>query len=651
MTYDISIVIVNYNVRHFLEQTLASIQRASNHLKIETWVVDNDSVDDSISMVKRNYPKVKLIENKDNVGFSVANNQAIEQSSGKYILLLNPDTVLQEDTLDLCFKYMENHQNTGAVGVKMIDGSGQFLPESKRGFPNLWVSFCKSTGLSSLFPKSPIFNQYHLGYLDKNEIHKVEVLSGAFMFMRKEVLDQVGNLDEAFFMYGEDIDLSYRIKDAGYDIVYYPETTIIHFKGESTKKGSLNYVRVFYQAMIIFANKHYAGKGAGIFSLFLRLAILARASLSMVKRVWIRVGPLLVDSILSVFSYYLVSRLWAQFYFHNPDYFSSVIWYNIIGYSAINIFVFAFQGMYTPKIRFGSLLRGVFIALLLCLAIYGLLNNTYRNSRAILVIGTLIFGSFALLWRSIRSFIKYGNFHISHDRKKNILVVGSGEEFQRIKELLSKSLVPHQVVGIVAPQNIYDQNIHTGKIEHLNDLVKVEKVDEIIFSIKDLEWKDVMKSMSELGPNVQYKMVGDEQISILGSQSKNIAGELYTVDFHYNINEWRSHIAKRIVDIIFSVLFLLFSWLLIFFQKRKGKFIQNIFQVFIGMKTWVGYDPRDEEMTRLPKVKDSVVSRAEYYGQVSDKEIIKRINILYAKDYFPWLDVETIFNSLHKLDG
>ena len=202
MRCDLSIVIVNYNVQHFLRQTLESVFRAQAKLSLEVFVVDNNSKDDSVAMVERDFPAVKLIVNHDNPGFSKANNQAISKAEGKYVLLLNPDTILQEDTLQTCFDFMEAHPDAGAMGAKMLDGSGQFLPESKRGFPSPWVSFCKATGLSVLFPKSKVFNQYHLGFLDENQTHEVDVLCGAFMFMRKDVLDEVGMLDEDFFMYG-----------------------------------------------------------------------------------------------------------------------------------------------------------------------------------------------------------------------------------------------------------------------------------------------------------------------------------------------------------------------------------------------------------------------------------------------------------------
>jgi len=195
----LSIVIVNYNVRYFLEQVLLSVRRACAGLDAEVWVVDNNSVDDSVPMVREKFPDVKLIANTDNVGFAKANNQAIRLSSGEYVLLLNPDTVVEEDTFARCVAFMDAHPEAGGLGVRMIDGSGKFLPESKRGFPTPWVAFCKTFGLSRLFPRSRRFNRYHLGYLGEWEVNEVDVLAGAFMWLRRSALDKAGLLDEAFF--------------------------------------------------------------------------------------------------------------------------------------------------------------------------------------------------------------------------------------------------------------------------------------------------------------------------------------------------------------------------------------------------------------------------------------------------------------------
>ncbi|MBL4624470.1 MAG: glycosyltransferase family 2 protein, partial [Flavobacteriales bacterium] len=235
-------------------------------------------------MVRSNFPTVKLIDSKENLGFSKGNNLAINQAGGEYVLLLNPDTVVEENTFSKVIQYMDSNADVGGLGVKMIDGKGIFLPESKRGLPTPEVAFYKIFGLSTLFPTSKKFGAYHLTYLDKDQTHEVDILSGAFMLMRKEALNNVGLLDESFFMYGEDIDLSYRIQQSGYKNVYYSETQIIHYKGESTKKTSVNYVFVFYKAMIIFAQKHFTNSNAGTFALIINLAIYFRATLALIKR-------------------------------------------------------------------------------------------------------------------------------------------------------------------------------------------------------------------------------------------------------------------------------------------------------------------------------------------------------------------------------
>ena len=217
-------------------------------------------------MVKEKFPQAIVIENKKNTGFSYANNQAIKIAKGEYVLLLNPDTVVEEDTFEKVIAFMDAHPDAGGLGVKMIDGKGNFLPESKRGLPTPSVAFYKIFGFSKLLPKSKTFGKYHLGFLDKDQTHEIEILSGAFMLLRKKALDTVGLLDERFFMYGEDIDLSYRILLGGYKNYYFPETRIIHYKGESTKKSSVNYVFVFYRAMVIFAEKHFSQNNAKLFS-------------------------------------------------------------------------------------------------------------------------------------------------------------------------------------------------------------------------------------------------------------------------------------------------------------------------------------------------------------------------------------------------
>ena len=263
-----------------MEQCLCSVKEAIRDIDTEVIVADNASSDDTIAYLQPAFPWVQFIENKSNEGFAKANNKAFETATGQYILFLNPDTILAEDTLLRCLSFYQSHLDAGVIGVRMIDGSGIFLPESKRSFPSPLVAFYKLVGLSSLFPSSKWFGKYALGYLSQNDVHEVDVISGAFMMIPKTILDKTGAFDERFFMYAEDIDLSYSVQKAGFFNYYLGDTAIIHFKGESTKKGSLNYVRVFYNAMILFVKKWYPGTGSWLLRKSMQAGIFIRGSVS-----------------------------------------------------------------------------------------------------------------------------------------------------------------------------------------------------------------------------------------------------------------------------------------------------------------------------------------------------------------------------------
>ncbi|MFT3748633.1 MAG: glycosyltransferase family 2 protein [Agriterribacter sp.] len=274
----LSVIIVNYNVKYFLEQCLLSVYKAGINLSMEIIVIDNNSGDGSAAYIQQRFPGVRYQFIKENLGFAKACNFGLQLSRGIHILFLNPDTILPEDSLEKCIQFLDNNTDAGALGVRMLDGSGNFLKESKRGNPGLLASFFKLSGLSALFPKSPFYASYYMAHLGEHQTNPVDVLSGAFMMTTKKVLDITGSFDEVFFMYGEDIDLSYTIKKAGFFNYYYPEVTIIHFKGESTQKEDLRYLRTFYKAMSIFVGKHYTGLKGIIYRVIIELTILLRVS-------------------------------------------------------------------------------------------------------------------------------------------------------------------------------------------------------------------------------------------------------------------------------------------------------------------------------------------------------------------------------------
>ena len=272
----LSVVIVNYNVKHFLEQCLCFVQAATQGWDVDIYVVDNHSSDGSVEYIRPLFPDVIFMENQENVGFAKANNQAFRICKGEYVLMLNPDTAIGEESLrSLCY-FMDEHPEAGAIGLKMLNGNGIFLAESKRSFPTPWVSFCKLFGLSKLFPDSPKYASYALPYLSPDEQHEVDVLSGAFMLMRHEALEKTGLLDEKFFMYGEDIDLSYRFIQAGYKNYYMPER-MLHYKGESTQKVSYHFLKRFYGAMLIFYKKYYPDTPSWLNGL-IKIAIIMQAA-------------------------------------------------------------------------------------------------------------------------------------------------------------------------------------------------------------------------------------------------------------------------------------------------------------------------------------------------------------------------------------
>ena len=282
----LSIIIVNYNVKYFLEQCLLSVMAASKNIIAEIIVVDNFSTDGSRLFFNNRFTNVRFIWLQENTGFSKASNLGLLSANGSTILFLNPDTIVPEDCFEQCLIFLHSQANPGALGIHMIDGNGKFLKESKRGFPSLFTSCCKLSGLSALFPTSKIFANYYLGHLEKYKNHTVDILAGAFMMVDKKVLEKVGGFDETFFMYAEDIDLSYRIQNAGYTNYYFAESTILHFKGESTKKETLQYLRRFYGAMLIFVKKHSGKISSSIYSVLIQLAIAVKAIVIPIKNLF-----------------------------------------------------------------------------------------------------------------------------------------------------------------------------------------------------------------------------------------------------------------------------------------------------------------------------------------------------------------------------
>lgn len=632
----LSIIIVNYNVRHFLEHCLLSVERACTNIPAEVFVVDNQSTDGSQEMVRSKFPNVQLIANEGNLGFAKANNQAFKKAKGRYVLYLNPDTIVAEDCFEKCLKFMIVHDDVGALGPRLIDGKGNFLPESKRGFPSAWVAFCRISGLSSLFKNSKRFNQYHLGYIDEDTTSEVDVLAGCFMFCRKSVLDEVGSFDEQYFMYGEDIDLSYQIKKAGYSNVYFPETSVIHYKGESTKKGSMNYVRMFYNAMILFAKKNFENN-QGLFVALISLAIYFRGFIAFLNRIFTKISLVLLDLILLLGSLGGTLWLWKEKVKPQTEYSDNLLLIFFGTYVTIWILSLFFSGAYDKPYRAPKVLRGMLIGSVAILSIYALLSEDYRFSRGITILGAL-FGTLLILFsRKVLAALGVQSAFGNRDLEENIIIVGDEYEEAEIKNLMSQAGIQKDILGSVSPFE-HKAQTQLAVYDQLKPIAKVYQATEIIFSQQHLRFKDIILSMGSLGNQLDYKIHSFGTDSIIGSNSKNTAGDLYTRDLSYAINAQSARRNKRLVDVLVSSIMILLLPIIIFMAKNRDTFLDNLFKIFVGDKTFVGYtDPQ------FPKIKPPalpVYITPKGFKMPADN--IEHLNWLYAKKYSPWHDLKII---------
>ena len=643
--HTLSIIIVNYNVEYFLEQCLNSVYNALEGINAEVFVVDNNSVDNSIEMVKSKFPRVKCIENKINVGFSKANNQAIQESNSEFVLLLNPDTVVEESTFRKVIDFMVNHPDAGGLGVRMVDGKGRFLPESKRGLPTPAVAFYKIFGLSKLFKKSPKFNKYHLGYLDEHKNHAVDILSGAFMLMRAESLEKVGLLDETFFMYGEDIDLSYRIQLGGWKNYYCSDTTIIHYKGESTKKSSVNYVFVFYRAMVIFAEKHFSKNHAKSFSTLINLAIYFRASLSILKRLISTITPVVLDFLLLIGGLYALTNQWKSQDVHFP---STILNISLPFYTSVWLFFSWIFGLYDREYKVINLLKSLAIGTIFILVIYALLPKEWQFSRLYILVGSLWTLLYFLISRVYISLLSNGTFGLLN-RQKTFAIVGDIIEFQRVSEIL-KGTGKFKLLR-VSPADEREENT-VGTIDQLDQISHINKVDEIIFCAKNTESKKIIFWMTHLNSEkYDFKIAQPDTTFLIGSNSIENAGELYILNINA-ISKSENKRIKRIIDVILSFILLILSPILTWFYKNKLTFYQNILQVLVSKKTLIGYQYENSSDTKnylLPMIKKGVIPIENWF---SKNTLIPsdNLNIMYARDYSPLIDLKLLIKNLSKLD-
>lgn len=613
---------------------MLSVVSATQKMKAEIFVVDNASTDGSVEMLQEKFPFVKIIANVNNVGFSKANNQAIEKATGEFILLLNPDTVVAEDTFTKCCDFMDSFINrrAGALGVRMIDGKGNFLPESKRGLPTPEVAFYKTFGLAKLFPKSEKFGKYHLGFIDEFKTYEIDVLSGAFMFIRKAVLDRVGLLDEDFFMYGEDIDLSYRIQKKGYKNFYFPETTIIHYKGESTKKGSLNYVKVFYNAMLIFARKHFSGNQSWLFSLLINFAIVFRGVLTLLANVFASSFLFTIDALLSFLGIYFIKTYWEDMIKYHEHYYPNEFLFVVVPtYIFIWIVAAFLSGGYDKPFRVSNILRGILFGTVAIAVVYAFIPNEWRFSRAIILLGAVWTAFEMLFTRTVYQFIKHQSFSVENEGEKRSLVIGR-TEINRAENILRALGSSQEIVSV-------------NDLSATRKAAAINNSNEIVFCSTDFSFAEIIHQIDECGNKIDYKILNEGSNALIGSNSKNSAGDLYVAERSYALFKPQHIRGKRVFDLSVALLMLPLLPLNIFLIKSFGKFISNWGNVLLGKKSWIGFSS-ERNLKNFPSARHGVLHPSENLNDLNlTADEIAEVELNYARHYSASDDVRLLLKN------
>ncbi len=657
---DLSIIIVNYNVKEFLLNLIDSISKAVIPLLrgAEIIVVDNASDDGSVEILREKFPHIKLIANEKNVGFGAANNQALAIANGKYFLLINPDTIVGEDTFKKMIEFFENEPNCGIAGCKVLNPDGSLQLACRRSFPGPWTSFTKVMGLSRLFPKSRLFARYNLTYLDENKTYEVDAVSGAFMMMRREVYEKIGGFDPQFFMYGEDLDLSYRAQKAGFKVFYVHSTEIIHYKGESTKRSSIDETKVFYDAMHLFVRKHFSS--SFIVESILQAAIIFRKLMAFANVYKLSIISIIID----FFTFSLAVRLAEEIYANQnwrgfPEFAVPLVYFIP---AVIQVFIAAAAGAYR-KNSF-SVLRTI-IALLYGIIILSALTYFFKQvafSRAVVLITYLLSFFLFSLWRvALKVLFKVG---LEADtRKSRTLIVGSENNTKELAAKLRSDFTKlYQVVGLIAlnrrriGESIGSYKI-LGSLENVKKIIAEERIDKVIFSSDDLSFNQMFALVAECqGENVEFLFAGKEMDYLVGKSSITMLDDIPLLKVQYNISSFVNRTTKRAFDLALSFLILFLVYPFIYFLHKVApkkssfaQFILNVPKVFVGRKSFVGaFGSSYHDELYVGKAGLTGFWFIENFS-ANDIEEIKKLDIFYAKNQNIWLDLEILSKTLSKM--
>lgn len=636
----LSVIIVSYNVRHFLDLCLHSVLRAAEGLPVEVIVVDNASADDSVAWVERHFPEIKVIANRENTGFSKANNQGVEIAKGKYILFLNPDTVMPEDFFRKAIPYIEAHPEVGALGPRLIDGKGQFAPDSKKGFPSFGIALFKTIGLHKIFPKSRLFNGYYAPHIGEYQTAAVEVLSGCCMLVRREAIEGIGGaFDERFFMYCEDVDLNYRMVQGGWQNVYFPEVDLIHYKGESTRKATLSYIRIFNEALAAFVRKHYSKGSARIFIFLLHLGIAVRAVLGAIKALFKRLRLPLLDVGILLLTLAVVQAFWVNAVKGIEPVDARLLWLTYPVYLLTWVLSLYLNGAYDPTYRPLRVVRGMLVGTVVALAFYGLLPPEMRYSRGVVVLGGIT-GTVALL-AAHAILQKLGvTGQVPYDAAAHeAVIVGSRENAVEARAALGKIAGAPHVVGRVG-----EGDAALAPLADLGGLAATAGIGEIIFCAADVSYEAMFRAMEACGPHYDYKVFLPGRAGFVGSNSSNTAGDLYTADIRYRLSDPSARRKKRTFDGLAATFCLLIFPFTFWVFQSPGGWLGALWAVFSGKKSFVGYGGVGEN---LPPLREGILPTWQVVKGYEPSDLVAAtLDRQYALHYVPGRDLSLLWQNI-----
>ncbi len=647
----ISIIIVSYNVADFLELCLDSVCKAIKSVNAEVIVVDNDSKDESVAMVASYFPDVIIIENKENVGFSKANNQGVAIAKGEYIHFLNPDTVLTEDFYEKTLSFMDAHPDAGGIGPRIIDGKGNYSVDSKKSFPSFWVSVAKITGLSKLFPKSKIFNKYYAAHIGEYETAPVDILSGCCLLVKKEAMMQSGGgFDEQYFMYCEDVDLCHRITQSGYKNYYFPEVTIIHYKGESTRKLTFRYMKIFYEAHALFVKKYYPPKIGTLYNTALKIVLGLRNIFSYFKHILSIFKLFFLDAILLTFTLLLFTKFWFSEIAPEAVLADKTMMGIVPIYVSIWLMSLFLNGAYDKPFSMYKAGRGMVWGIVVVLAVYALLPFEYRFSRGITLFSGLAGTIILLLARWLFAALQWIKLVPRGKIDYRSVIVSDETTFQIIKTKLEEHNYSMEIDGRVGVNNN-----DTAAIDHYSKLFEIQqtlRLNEIIFCAENISYKDILKNMEACSARAYFKIVPSGNRVILGSYFSKSNSDLFALNKKYFLATAQAKRNKRITDIITAIIVVLGFPVLMFLVKNKMALLQNAFAVLFAQKTWVGYDKEIATTFNLPTLKQPVLPPYQLLVNYNpDRNLLAFLAKRYAAEYDTLDDIRLIWNNLKYLDN